>query len=297
MDNTDALLYTNEAEATRYFYYKDSQEINFFVEDKNKEYEYELLFEKLFPELKINTIFSSGGKSAMENLFYEFGLFDQDNDLHPNIYIVDGDFDLIIDPDNMIRHEHYIYLDAYNIESLLFEEIACVRLSMCRLEKSFSYTKDKINIKDWYSKIINQSKDLFVIYCFLKAYYPTIKNVGNSPYIFIDPHTGFAKTNALNDFKLTLQNNGINLDLAQDKINEILNKLRIEYGNDYWRLICGKFVLTSLMHYLKTKGVSVNYRDLKHHFLLNPDSNRFMYLTTRVHDIIQNVNQRKEASC
>ena len=48
MDNTDALLYTHEAEATRYFYYKDSQEINFFVEDKNKEYEYELLFEKLF---------------------------------------------------------------------------------------------------------------------------------------------------------------------------------------------------------------------------------------------------------
>ncbi len=294
MDNTDALLYTHEAEATRYFYYKDSQEINFFVEDKNKEYEYELLFEKLFPDLTIKTIFSSGGKPAMENLFQEFGVFDQDNNSHPNIYIVDGDFDIIIAPDNMIQHEHYIYLDAYNIESLLFEETACVRLSMCRLEKGFSYTKDKIKIKDWYSKIINQSQKLFVIYCFLKAYYPTVKNVGNSPYLFIDPSTGFEKTNVMDEYRLTLQDNGINLD--QDKLDDILYKFSLKYGNEYWRMICGKFILTSLMHYLKTKGVSVNYRDLKHHFLLNPDSKRFMYLTTKVNTVLLNINQRKEAS-
>lgn len=292
MDNTDALLYTNEAEATRYFYYKDSQEINFFVEDKNKEYEYELLFEKLFPELKIKTIFSSGGKPAMENLFHEFGIFDHDNDLHPNIYIVDGDFDVIINPSNMIQNDHYIYLDAYNIESLLFEEIACVRLSMCKLEKSFSYTKDKININAWYSKIINQSKELFYIYCFLKAYYPTIKNVGNSPYLFIDPNTGFEKANALNEYKLTLKDSGI--DLAQDKLDNIINKFSLEYGQDYWRLVCGKFVLTSLVHYLKAKGVSVNYKDLKHHFLLNPDNQKFIYLTTKVNDILLNANQLKE---
>ena len=44
----DELRYTREAELNRYLFYKDINEINFFVEDKNKEFEYETILEKLF---------------------------------------------------------------------------------------------------------------------------------------------------------------------------------------------------------------------------------------------------------
>mgnify|MGYP000869244540 FL=1 len=37
----DELRYTDEAELNRYLFYGDINEVNFFVEDKNKEYEYE----------------------------------------------------------------------------------------------------------------------------------------------------------------------------------------------------------------------------------------------------------------
>ena len=58
------LQYSPDASVTRYYYFKDNQDVNIFVEDQNKEFEYEEIFSKLLPGLKINSIFTTGGKSA-----------------------------------------------------------------------------------------------------------------------------------------------------------------------------------------------------------------------------------------
>lgn len=288
MDETIDLQYTDDAEINRYFFYKDSQEVNFFVEDKNKEYIYEILFEQLFPDLEIKAIFTCGGKPAMEKLFYELGDKDNDNLSNPNIYIADGDFDRIIFFDRMIKHSHFIYLDSYNVESYFFDEKICVKLAMLKLEKCFKETQQKIKIADWYKKIINETKELFFIYCYLQTYHPGIKTIGNSPYIFIDPKTGFEKEGAITHYKETLSKSGIVLN--DTKMEELKQKYFSVYGTEYWHLICGKFILISLMHYLKSKGISVNTDELKRIFIINANEKRYDYLIKRVNDVLNEQN-------
>ena len=256
MSESNDLRYSDDGCATRYHFYKDYQDVKIFIEDQDKEYEYEALFSSLLPNLKIKTFFASGGKPAMKALYNEFGVVDSDNTEHPNIYIVDGDFDRIIFPDGMIMNDHFIYLDAYNIESYLFNEKACVKFAMGKLHLPYNEVKLRINYQQWYSSIISQASELFFIYCHIQANHPSIKNVGNGPYIFIDLDTGLEREGALSEYKrkLLVENN-IDIDSEVEQINKIKSDYSSIYGNDRWHLICGKFVLTSLLNYLYSKKV------------------------------------------
>lgn len=288
MNESNDLRYSNEGCATRYLYYKDSQDVNIFIEDQDKEYEYEILFSTLLPQLKFKTIFASGGKPAMKELYNEFGTVDVDNINHPNIYIVDGDFDRIIFPYGMIINDHFIYLDAYNIESYLFSEDACIKFAMGKLHLSYDDVKQKIDYPQWYSRIISQASELFFIYCHLQANHPSIKNVGNGPYIFINSATGLEREGALSQYKKQLwEEHSIDIDAETEQIEEIKEKYRNIYGNDYWHLICGKFVLTSLSKYLCSKKVKpICENDLRWWFINNINVEPLEYLATNINNII-----------
>ena len=293
MNKANDLMYSDEASATRYLYYKDSQDINIFIEDKDKEYEYELIFSQLMPDLKFNTIFASGGKKEMKELFGEFGTVDADNPSHPNIYIVDGDFDRIIFPNDMITNEHFIYLDAYNIENYLLNEEACIKFSMGKLEQSYCETKQRINYQYWYSSIINQASELFFVYCHLQANHPSIKNVGNGPYIFIDIETGLEKFGALTLYKKKLlKDNNIDIDAETTQIEEIKQKYRTIYGEECWHLICGKFLLTSLLNYLRSKRVKpICEKDLRWWLINNLAVEPLNYLVDNINRVISSVRE------
>lgn len=288
MDESNDLRYSDEGCATRYLYYKDYQDINIFIEDQDKEYEYEILFSSLLPNLEFKTLFASGGKPAMKELYNEFGIVDVDNTNHPNIYIVDGDFDRIIFPDKMIVNDHFIYLDAYNIESYLFNEKACVKFAMGHLHLPYDKTKITINYQQWYSSIISQASELFFIYCNLQANHPSVKNIGNGPYIFIDNNTGLERVGALSQYKKKLlDENNIDIDAETEQIVEIKNNYRDIYGNDYWHLICGKFVLTSLMNYLASKRVKpIKENDLRWWLINNIALEPLDYLKHKINNII-----------
>ncbi len=288
MNETNDLRYSDDGCANRYLYYKDSQEVNIFIEDQDKEYEYEVLFSILMPQLEFKTIFASGGKPAMKALFEEFGTVDADNTDHPNIYIVDGDFDRIIFPSKMIIDDHFIYLDAYNIESYLFNEDACIRFAMGKLHLPYNEVKRKINYQQWYSSIINQASELFFIYCNLQANHPSIKNVGNGPYIFIDSVTGLEREGALSQYKKRLLNeNNIDIDAEMEQISEIKRNYSAIYGDNYWHLICGKFVLTSLLNYLYAKKAKpICEDDLRWWLINNIDIEPLKYLATNISNII-----------
>lgn len=47
MENGDDLKYTSEAIATEYMFFCDLNNVNIFVEDSNKEYIYETIFNRL----------------------------------------------------------------------------------------------------------------------------------------------------------------------------------------------------------------------------------------------------------
>lgn len=288
MNGSNDLSYSNDGCATRYLYFKDFQDVNIFIEDQDKEYEYEALFAALLPQMKFKTIFASGGKTAMKELYAEFGTIDVGNPNHPNIYIVDGDFDRIIFSGGMITNDHFIYLDAYNIESYLFNEDSCVKFAIGKLHLPYDEVKQRLDYHQWYSSIISQASELFFIYCHLQANHPSIKNVGNGPYIFIDRATGLEREGALSSYKRQLlDENNIDIDLEIEQIEAIKSNYRAVYGDDYWHLICGKFVLTSLLNHLFSKKVKpICEDDLRWWLINNIAVEPLNYLSERINNII-----------
>lgn len=287
MSDTFNLQYSDEGSASRYMFYKDSQEVNIFVEDEGKEFEYEEIFSKLLPNIKILTLFSTGGKLAMKERFKEFGQFNKDNYI-PNIYIADGDFDILIKEREMIKDDHFIYLDAYNIEDYFFDEEACVKFAVGRLKKPAASVRTKIDFDGWYNKIISQSKKLFLLYCFIQNTKPEVPNTANSPYIFIDGDTGFERAGAFNDYKTKLLNEyGIDVDLHKDDIDKLEKKYISIYENDFWRLICGKFMLKSLMCYLRSKKItSISEDELRWWLISNVNISKLQFLYDLINGIV-----------
>ena len=101
------------------YFFSDLNDINIFVEDKGKEFEYKTIFKRLLgKEYKIVKILGVGGKVELKKYFNEFGLVNKDNPKIKNIYIADGDFDWYIYQDEMIENSNFIYLETYNMGSL-----------------------------------------------------------------------------------------------------------------------------------------------------------------------------------
>ena len=188
----------------------------------------------------------------------------------------------------MIIDDHFIYLDAYNIESYLFNEDACVKFAMGKLHLQYDEVKRRIDYHQWYSNIISQASELFFIYCNLQLHHSSIKNVGNGPYIFIDKATGLERKGALSLYKSKLlEEDNIDIESETEQITEIKNNYRAIYGDEYWHLICGKFVLTSLLNYLYSKKVKpTSENDLRWWLINNIAVEPLNYLVNNINNII-----------
>lgn len=247
----EGLQFTDEAELNRYLFFSDLNEINFFVEDKEKEYEYETILSRLFKDkYKIASIISAGGKIGVKNAFYEFGEVDKDNNAKNNFYIVDGDFDRYVHQNSMILNEHFIYLKYYNIENYFIDEAAIIKFTKGQVHRLDSEVRELVKFSEWRNKIIQQSKPLFLLYCAVQNNLPSEPNVARNEYLFIDDKTGFEKEDAYDTYLKRI----FSLD---EKILEEVEVVASTYerinGNDYFGLICGKFLLTSLYKYLGGK--------------------------------------------
>lgn len=130
MENT--LSYSEEALINRVLFLSDFNEINIFVEDEYREFEYERIFDRLFSyKLKINHIFAMKGKNGVKKAFEQYG---DKYDNKPAIYVVDGDFDLILKKD-VIHHNNFIYLEKYNIESYYIDKDATFRFMSGKMKE------------------------------------------------------------------------------------------------------------------------------------------------------------------
>lgn len=247
----EELWYTEEAELNRYLFYSDLNEINFFVEDKNKEYEYETILNRLFKgKYKIASIITANGKIGVKQAFQEFGERSQGYSVKNNIYIVDGDFDQYIHREDMIENDHFIYLKSYNIENYFIDEKAVTKFAKGKLHILDKDVKLIINFAYWRNTIVEQAKRLFLLYCAVQNVLPGEVNVSRSEYLFIDDKTGFERQNGYKSYYdyIVTQKSDIDLDIE---------RIRIDYekinGTDYFGFICGKFLLISLYVYLRSK--------------------------------------------
>ena len=246
---SDELVFSEQAELNRYLFYSDVNDINIFVEDKDKEYEYETILTRLFSdEYHISSIFALGGKPEVIKAFGELGEFDSNSPDKINLYIVDGDFDRYLRSDEMIVNPHFVYLHYYNIENYLIDESAVVCFAKGKLHRLQNEVQKMINFDFWKKTIVNQAGKLFLLYCAVQAQIPQEPNVSRSEYLFIDDKTGFEKPDAYNKYYRHVSSLVPNLS---HEINRIKEKYEHINGDDYFGLICGKFLLVSLYVYLR----------------------------------------------
>lgn len=169
MDNSDELMYSSEASATRAIFYQGLNDINLFVEDAGLEYEYETIFKRLLKDKYcITAIFALGGKTNVKQKYAEFG---SDINGVKNFYIVDGDFDRYIKPEDMISASCFIYLKAYNIENYYVDQYACEQFAKSKLKCLDQEVVSRVGFVDWKEKIVNEAKKTF----FILLFYPKIR--------------------------------------------------------------------------------------------------------------------------
>lgn len=246
MSDSDELLFSPDAAMTRFLYFQGENDVNFFFEDEGKEYLYERIIERLFGDsIKIETVFCLGGKINVKKGFEEFG---SETNSIKNFFIVDGDFDRYLYPEDMINNDSFIYLKTYNIESYYIDKCAFEQYAKGKLKCTNAVLAEKVNFEEWREEIVGQAKKLFLAYAFIKKYHPTIKSVDRNSYEFIDNKTGFERPGAYRKFLDEIK------DLDDDfesKISEIAEKYEAINGDDYFNLICGKFLMDSLFSYLQ----------------------------------------------
>jgi hypothetical protein len=277
----DGLHYSNEANISRFIFYKDLNDINLFVEDEDKEYEYETIFKRMFDnKYCIKAIFGVGGKPNLNKAFEFYGCRNHEK---INIYIADGDFDRI-NQEKMFACNHYVYLEKYNIENYIIDENATHNFLKGKLHKKDDDVKKLIDFDNWEKTIISQAYKLFILYCTIKKHKPEIPNVGRNPYYFLNEKDGFEKPDAYNIYYKEVAGQ---IDELDSKIAESEKCCSDYCCGDYSKIICGKFLLTSLYVYTISMSKKKYTRDdFRWHLLSHFDISKLDYIKTKIERII-----------
>lgn len=240
------MQYSDEGEATRALLYQGLNDINIYVEDKDKEYIYETIFKRMLGDkIRIKAIFSCGGKNGVIKTYNEYG---KALESVPNLYLVDGDFDRYISPKEMIIDDCFIYLKAYNIENYFVNQDATESFIKGKLRCCDTEVRKRVKFKEWERQIIDQAKKLFLCYCLVEKEQIGIETIKRGAYAFINNKTGFEKDGAYEAYWKQVQNAIPN---AEGKLKLLVASYQKINGNDYFNLICGKFLLDSLFVHLK----------------------------------------------
>ncbi len=247
------LFYSESALLNRVLFYSELNDVNIIVEDEYKEYIYENIFERMFGDrLKISKIFPMKGKKGVEKAFEQYG---NQYDNKATIYLVDGDFDLIMGK-VMIDSPNYIYLDKYNIESYFIDKKSVLKFMAGKMKQTQKIVAEQLEYETWENMALNSMTRLFINYMVTQTVFPEEKNVGLSPHNFFYEN-GYVNMEKINIYEENLKKRvteyQVLFDVYKQKINTILL-------GDSTRLICGKYLLASLSKYLRKK-TSVTFKE------------------------------------
>ena len=246
MEEFEELSFSSTALQSRPYFYDGINDINVYVEDAESQYFYEEIFKRLLgAAYRIQTIFPCGGKPAVIKMFKDRG---EITDGIRNIYVVDGDFDRLLFPEKMIQHPQFIYLKMYNIESCLINETGLCKLVKSKLKCMDAEAISKLKYRDWFCRIVDEAKELFLCYCYIQKFHLEQPNISRSHYEFIDYKTGFKRIDgSFENYRNKLFDDYPDAKEQIEVIRKCFNGL---FGNSYEILICGKFLLSSLHDYL-----------------------------------------------
>lgn len=280
MENEFDLIFSEDALLSRVLFLASKKEINIFVEDQNKEYEYEELFERLFgDEIKINCIFPTGGKTFLEEAF---NLFGESKEYGTCFFIADGDFDVILQK-HMIEADNFLYLKRYNIESYLLHKEAVLQFMRPKLKKTKRETEVIVNYDNWLNTVTPFFKKLFALHCLVQKFCPEIKNVARGIEQFIDKK-GYPNDSAFEKYKNEIAALVSNIDL---KIEQMTIDLENTYGPETSCYVCGKCYISSLKSMLNSKiSKKINYDELKAILISGFDVSILCYVKEKLYKYI-----------
>ncbi|HAA0587256.1 TPA_asm: DUF4435 domain-containing protein, partial [Listeria monocytogenes] len=258
---------------------KEINEINIFVEDKGKEYEYEEILSKVFAdEYHIQTIYALGGKPQVLSAFRDCKEHVSSNNNIKNIYLLDGDFDQYLDNIVMESHPHIIYLQSYNIENYFLNEESVVTFMQGKMKMLKNDVRTKIAYSEWLSNTLYNIENIFILYCIIQEKELGIPNVGDSEYKVINMIDGSINMTRYEDLKKQISNCTVNIDLVEQEMKAKIHNI----NPNVFDLICGKHLICSLYrHLLKiTKGFS--YDEFRWHLVQNVEVSRLNFIKERV---------------
>ena len=237
------LNYSEDALLTRVIFLASQNDLNIFVEDNNKEFEYEEIFERLLPdEFKINCIFPTGGKPFLEEAF---NLFGTSQEYGKTFFIADGDFDIALGKP-MIVADNFLYLNRYNIESYLLHKETIIRYMRPKMRKTLSETENILKYDGWISAVSPFFKKLFSLHFVVQKFCPTIENVNKGHARFLEAN-GLPRESEYTKYKAEIA------DIVPDletKIEDATTLLESIYGRECVNFVCGKYFIGSLKSYL-----------------------------------------------
>lgn len=282
MENDFDLVYSNDALLSRVIFLASKTELNIFVEDTNKEYEYEEIIERLLSEdLKINCIFPTGGKPYLKEAYYLFG---KSEDYGKCFFIADGDFDKILNIE-MIVADNFIYLERYNIESYLLHKKTVLKYMRPKLKRQLCEVGKIINYDNWLNEVSVFFKKVFALHCLVQKYGLDITNVSRGAGYFIQKN-GYPNTKAFEKYIKEIAPFIPNIDT---QMNQMILDLETTYGEDARCFVCGKYFIYSLTLLLNTKiKRGFNSDDLKAELIHGFDISALKYISEKLYTYLNN---------
>lgn len=256
MKNID---YTKDAKIARAILYGDLNDINIFAEDLDNEYIYLEILEQLLKntEINIKSIHCIGSKKDVIDIYKEYG---ESLKGTPCFYIVDGDFDRIVNRNIMIEDKNFHYLYRYNIESYLINKDSIIRHMQGKIANTYEFVENRIDYEGWEDLIEREFFDLFLVFAYVQKENLTIPNSSISNSRNFLNHRGYLNRKRYYNY---LERIGLDKELwTREKIN--MENLFNQYYIDCPKivLICGKFLLNSLNKLFNSKfDISLNTQE------------------------------------
>ncbi len=232
-------------------FYAEFNDINFYVEDEDQENLYKVIFGKLFKRIRIERIFSLGGKRAL--------LKHAASEANQSIkcfraYVVDRDFDHLLG--NQFEHPNVFYLDRFCIESHLLEPTAIVELVIENHPRSRRVDVNaKLSTGSQIRSIYRGLRPLFVLFLCAQALNLGVRNCSSPPESFCETKQRWVLKRRVaisyrEGLRVAAKANGLTTDQFDSRCEPL--SLRASTVPDF-ELVSGKYVAAMLFHYIKSK--------------------------------------------
>ena len=159
------LSYSNRALSARPRFFAGYNDVTIIVEDTKSEIFYTKLFQCLLgDELRVGHVVGVGGK---EEVIKRFDRLKDDILVTPEFYLVDGDFDELIDRPSP-THPLFYRLPRYDIENFLIDpEAICAVAEEQGPQHSAKYYSQRIDFNKWQNQLIGSICQLIACFALL----------------------------------------------------------------------------------------------------------------------------------